>query len=92
MPICLVSGYGIRDILFSTSRKRHLVFARRLAFWMVRTMGCYSNSEIGRALGHDHTTIRLAVIVVGESLEKRSDPYYPLLKDVLEVDDELRRT
>ena len=59
---------------------------------MVRALSPWSYPEIGEALGRDHSTIRLATIVVAQSLEEKSWPYYPLLKDVLEVADELRRT
>ena len=90
-PISIVTGYRAAHLLFGTSNEPDMVIPRRMAFWMVRTLGMWSYPEIGRALGRDHTTIRLATVTVEQSLKEKSMPYYPLMMDVLEVDRELRR-
>lgn len=54
--VALVYGVTYSDIM-SKRRLRNIVLARQAACWMLKFSRGYSQPEIGRLLGIDHTTV-----------------------------------
>jgi chromosomal replication initiation ATPase DnaA len=68
---CIVTGVA-RDDLLSDRRSKTTVYARQLAGYVSR-LRKYSYSEIGRALGRDHSTIVIAVQKLEEQRTAKKD-------------------
>ena len=79
---CCAQAYLIdRADLTGTGKHKSVTEARRVAYWLLRTLGALSLPEIGRALAKDHTS---AMVGVRACLRQReAEPEFEAFTDQL---------
>lgn len=86
LPISLVIGHSPEEIF----TRQFLALPRRICIWFVKTLGKFPYYQMGRALGYDHSTIRLAYLTVEDALADSESSYTRLLEDALIAEEEIR--
>jgi chromosomal replication initiator protein len=62
-----------RDDILSSKRNKEIAMARHICVYIARTMTTLSQSQIGKALNRDRTTVISSEGVVKEEIEKNSE-------------------